>query len=161
MTSLTPALSQAVFKQCFGLKPQESVLIVTDKGKLKEAALLAQAAQLRTNKVQVLEFNTMTENAQEPPETVVKKMAAADVVLLVTTYSLSHTQAREKSCLAGARIASLPGITVDMIARTLTIDYQTVADLSQKVARALTQGSQVKIVSPGGTKLELSISGRR
>ena len=97
MTSLIQALSQAVFKQCFGLKPQESVLIVTDKGKLKEAALLAQAAQLRTNKVQVLEFNTMTENAQEPPPQIQRIMARSGHCLLLTTYSLSHTQARKNA----------------------------------------------------------------
>jgi len=161
MTSLIQALNQAVFKQCFGLKPQESVLIVTDPTRRNLVGSFRDAAKEITDKVEVVSFSGMTENAQEPPEDVVRKMAAADVALLITTYSLSHTQARKKACLAGARIASLPGITADMIARTLTIDYQTVADLSSRVARALTQGSQVKIVSPGGTKLELSISGRR
>jgi len=161
MTNLVQTLAQSVFQQCFGLKPQESVLIVTDTGKRKEAALLLEAARLVTPKAQQIEFFGMTENAQEPPEEVAEEMKRADVALLVTTYSLSHTQARKKACLAGARIASLPGITVDMITRTLTINYQTVADLSSKVARALTKGNRVKIISPGGTKLNLSIAGRR
>jgi len=38
MTNLVQTLAQSVFQQCFGLKPQESVLIVTDTGKRKEAA---------------------------------------------------------------------------------------------------------------------------
>ena len=38
----------------------------------------------------------MTENAQEPPEKIAQKMKLADTSLLVTTYSLSHTQARKK-----------------------------------------------------------------
>ncbi len=161
MTNLIRALSRTVFEQCFGLKPDESVLIVTDKGKLKEADLLLNAARLISPKAKQLEFSGMTDNAQEPPPAVAKKMTAADVALLVTTYSLSHTQARKKACQAGARIASLPGITVDMIKRTLTIDYQTIAELSTKVAQVLTQGGRAKITSPGGTNLQLSVNGRQ
>ncbi|MBU2052262.1 MAG: aminopeptidase [Patescibacteria group bacterium] len=161
MNQLTKTLAQSVFDQCFGLKHKESVLVVTDKDKLKEAVLFLSAAKQITDKVEMLEFNTMTENAQEPPAAVAKKMTQADVTLLVTTYSLSHTRARKKASQAGVRMASLPGITQGMIIRTLAIDYQSIAKLSQKIARVLTDGKLVSITSPGGTNLELSIAGRR
>jgi len=164
MTKLTPqelAAGRNVMKQCLAVKAGESVLIVTDPARTDLAGIFESTAKEFTDSVELISFTGQTENAQEPPEDVAKEMTEADVVLLVTTYSLSHTQARKKACLAGARIASLPGITLDMIARTLTIDYQTVADLSNQVARALTKGNRVKIISPGGTKLNLSIAGRR
>ena len=44
---------------------------------------------------------------QEPPEKIAQKMKLADTSLLVTTYSLSHTQARKKANKAGTRIISL------------------------------------------------------
>jgi leucyl aminopeptidase (aminopeptidase T) len=106
-------------------------------------------------------FSGMTDNAQEPPPKIAKAMKAADVALLVTKFSLSHTKARKAACQAGARIASLPGINVGMIKRTLTGDYGQINKLSKRLAAILTKGKRVSITSPGGTKLTLNISGRK
>lgn len=44
----------------------------------------------------------------EPGPEVAQKMREADVVIAITTYSLSHTDARLEACKAGARMASMP-----------------------------------------------------
>ena len=49
-------------------------------------------------------------------------MAAADVVLAPTVQSLSHTAARKRASEAGARIATLPGVTEEMLARVMSAD---------------------------------------
>jgi hypothetical protein len=48
------------------------------------------------------------QHGAEPGEELVRKMTQADVVIAITTYSLSHTDAREQACQAGARVASMP-----------------------------------------------------
>ena len=101
-------------KQCMGIKPGESVLIVTDPARSNLAGIFAAAAKAITKKVELVSFNTMTGNAQEPPPLVAQKMKTADVALLVTTYSLSHTKARKNASQNGCRIASMPGITLAM-----------------------------------------------
>src|SRR3989344_4242881 len=154
-------LSQSVFKQCFGLQPSESVLIVVDEYKQKEADLLFKAAQKITKKVSRLRFSGMTDNAQEPPLQVIKALKQADVALLVTKWSLSHTKAREAASKMGVRIASLPDVNLEMMKRTLTVDYAGIKKLSQRLAKALTAGKKVEITAPGGTDLTLSIAGRR
>ncbi|MBU1255878.1 aminopeptidase, partial [Patescibacteria group bacterium] len=150
-----------VIKNNLKLKPGEKVLIVTDHYKEKiEAAIFFEAAKKFTKNVELISFNGMTENAQEPEENVAKKMKQADTALLVTTYSLSHTQARQKACQAGARIISLPGITREMILRTLSVDYSEISKLCQKLQTVMNRGSQVTITSPAGTNLKLSIRNR-
>ena len=51
-------------------------------------------------------------------------MAAADVVLAPTVQSLSHTAARKRASEAGARIATLPGVTEEMLARVMSADME-------------------------------------
>ncbi len=153
-------LSQSVFKQCFGLKPSESVLIVVDEYKAKEAKLLFEAAKKISKKVSRIKFSGMTDNAQEPSINVTAALKQADVALLVTKWSLSHTKSREAASRAWVRIASLPGVTVSMMERTLTVDYAGIKKLSQHLAKILSAGKKVAITAPGGTDLTLSIAGR-
>jgi leucyl aminopeptidase (aminopeptidase T) len=150
-----------VLKNNLKLKPKESVLIVTDPGKEKiEAAIFFEAAKKFTKKVELISFSGMTENAQEPPKKVAEKMKQTDTCLLVTTYSLSHTQARKHANKVGTRIISLPGITQEMILRTLSIDYSSLGKLCHKLEKIITKGNNVIITSPGGTNLNLSIKNR-
>ena len=62
------------------------------------------------------------------------------MVMAITTKSLSHTAARRNACSKGARMASLPGITVDCALRTLAADYASIKAFSEKLAELLTRG---------------------
>jgi len=154
------AAARNVMKQCLAVKPGESILIVTDPTRRLLAGIFETAAKEITAKVDVAVVSGMTGNAQESPQSVADKMLKADVALLITTYSLSHTQARKQACAAGCRIASMPGITLDMIQRTLLADYSQIATLSDKLARILTDGQTAKLTSPAGTNLQLALGNR-
>ena len=148
-------------KQCLAVKAGESVLVVTDPTRSLLVGIFETAAREITDKVEVVSFTGQTENAQEPPAEVAAKMKAAKVALLVTSYSISHTQARKQACLAGCRLASMPTITREMILRTLRSDYSEVARLSQALAQILTDGKNVNVTAPGGTDLTLFLGDRR
>ena len=163
MTKLTPqelAAGRNVMKQCLAVKSGESVLIVTDPARTNLAGIFETAAREITDKVEVVSFTGQTENAQEPPELVAAKMKAANIALLVTSLSISHTKARKDACAAGCRIASMPGISADIIKRTLTADYTQIAKLSTKLAKILTQAKSANLTSPAGTDLSFNLSGR-
>lgn len=153
-------IGTVIFQQCFNVKPNESVLIVADPRKQSEAQLLFDAALPFSSRVSLLMIQGMTENAQEPPKEIAKAMGCSDVVLLVTYFSLSHTKARKDACLQGARIASLPGITKDMLERTMTSDYKGIEALSERLATILSAGKTIEVMSAAGTLLQLSIEGR-
>ena len=153
--------ARVAVETCMNVKPTETVLIVTDVGKLEIAEALAYAATSIGAKTVVSIMETMSRSGEEPPKPVAEALMAADVALMPTTKSLSHTDARREATKHGVRIASMPGITKDMMSiGGLTADYTKVAELTKKVAKVLEKGRNVKIATPSGTKLTMTIEGR-
>ena len=99
----------------------------------------------------------------EPPEEIARLLLAYDVSVAMTTYSLSHTDAREGASAAGRRIASMPGILRSMFAEggPMAADYPSVKRDSEMMAKLLTDGSAVRIGTDAGTDITFSIAGRK
>jgi leucyl aminopeptidase (aminopeptidase T) len=125
------------------------------------ADAIAAAAAARTRHVLPIAFPTLTRNGEEPPDDVAEVLLAADAAAIVTTYSLSHTRARLAATNSGARVASMPGITVEMFARTLPTDYGYLETRGRELAEQLTAAERCRITAPGGTDVELVLDGRR
>ncbi len=96
----------------------------------------------------------------EPPAAVAAAMVAADVVLAPTVQSLSHTGARRVATEAGARIATLPGVTEEMLARVMGADMDALRRRSAAVAECLTRGSEARVTCANGSDLRLSLGER-
>lgn len=98
----------------------------------------------------------------ELPKEIEEKMIKSDVVIAITTYSLTHTEARENACRAGSRIASMPGFSPDMFytGGVMSVDYAKMREESKRIAEAISRSDKAVIHSPGGTDIELSIQGR-
>jgi aminopeptidase len=154
-------IARKVLIQNLSLKASESILIVTDPAMEKaEAVLWFEAAKNSTPHSQMVVFAGMSENAQEPPGLVTLMMSKSKVVILQTTYSLSHTNARKLACKKGARVVSLPTVDLSLIRRTLTIDYDPIKNLSLKIALLLKSASIVHLTSPAGTDITMDLTGR-
>jgi leucyl aminopeptidase (aminopeptidase T) len=87
-------------------------------------------------------------------------LAACDVFLAPTTRSLSHTRARKRASEGGARGATMPGVTEDMLARVMAVDFDTMAARSKAVAAVLDVASAAHVTCPRGTDLRLALDGR-
>lgn len=150
-----------VCKNCMGIKKGEKVLIVTDKDKEKiEAPIFFESAKNFTNKVKMVVFKPTGQHGLEAPKKVINLMCESNVALMPTTYSLSHTLGRQKASNSGARIASMPGITRDIILRTLSIDYYQVSKLSKKIAGLMTTANIAHLTSENGASILLPLQGR-
>src|SRR5690606_30987204 len=99
-------------------------------------------------------------HAGEPPAPVAAAMAAADVVLAPTVQSLSHTDARKRASDAGARIATLPGVTEEMLARVMSADMAELRRRGRAIADVLDAGSEARITCANGSDLRLGLKGR-
>ncbi|MDI6643060.1 MAG: aminopeptidase [Candidatus Hodarchaeaceae archaeon] len=149
-------------KTCMGVKRGEKVLVVTDPPRIKVARALIEAARELRTKTTLICMPVGKRHGEEPPVLVAEAMRAADVVLAPTTYSLTHTQARLRASQAGARIATMPMITEEMMCRgAMLADYREVSKLTKRVAASLDRASEVEITAPAGTDLRLSVAGRR
>lgn len=150
-----------VLKTCLGATEKDTVLIVTDSLTKKIGEALVYAAKECGKEVTLKEIPPLVRNAQEPPETVALQMQHADIIILATTKSLSHTKARRDATAKGARIASMPGITEAMMARAVMTDYPAMKERTERLAKALDDSRTVLITTSLGTKLQMAISGRK
>ena len=152
--------AKIAIKQCMAVKKNENVLIIVDKANCPIGQSLFDEAIKVGAEVVMMEMTPRKNDGNEPPFLVAEAMKNADVILIPTSKSLSHTNARMEASENGARIATLPGITEDMMTRTLCADYKKIAKTSQKIADVLDKGKMARLTTPAGTDLTMNIEGR-
>ena len=152
--------AKIILQKCLGLKAGEKCLILADEGKKDIAeSIFAEASKITKSDIVIMPI--ADHNGQEPPSDIAAKMMDYDVIVAMTTRSLSHTNARKDAVDNGARLASMPGITQDIINRAIDVDYDSMIERTKYIADKLDIGSSVRIVTTAGTDITLSISGRR
>ena len=159
MTDLAPAV-RTVVHRCLAVQPGENVVVVVDST-LQEVGeeLRAEAERAKADAVLAV-MAPRSENGEEPPPPVAEALAASDVFIAPTLKSLSHTQARKRASDRGARGATLPGVTADMLARLMAIDFDLMRARSKAVAELLDAAESAHITCPRGTDLTLDLTGR-
>ncbi|WP_181685479.1 aminopeptidase [Halorhabdus salina] len=147
--------AETAIQQCLGLDTDESCLIVTDDQRRPIAEALYAVASETTDDAMILQYPPGEQHGAEPPETVATAMASADVVLAPTTKSLSHTRARTEANEAGARVATLPGITDDVFTTGLNVDYGEIQDHSETMYDRVADAAEIRVTSDQGTDIRL------
>jgi aminopeptidase len=147
--------------ECLGVGRSDNVLVLCNQRQRAIAEALTAAARASARTAQLLEYPTLSRNGEEPSPPVAHAMGKASVVFAITSYSLSHTRARVAATAAGVRIATMNGLTEEIFARTLPVDYSRLRRASARVAAALSVADSCRITSPLGTDITLSIAGRR
>lgn len=147
-------------RDCLAAKPGETVLVLTDINKRRIGHTLWEVAKELETEAMIIEMVPRKSNGEEPPPPIAELMGLVNVCLCPTTKSVTHTNARRAASAKGARIATLPGITEDMMIRCLSADYNRVAELSRKLADVLTEGKVVHVTTTRGTDITLPVEGR-
>ncbi len=151
---------KTIINKCMVVKPNEKVLIVYDD-KMTDIAKSVYDESIKVSKNTVLlKIAEGKTHGSEPTPDVAETMKQYDVILLITTKSLSHTKARKDACDAGARLASMPGITKETIARAIDVDPNEMKKKSIKIGNKLKNAEIVKVTSPSGTDITINIKGR-
>ncbi len=158
MSALIDAAAMAL-KTSLNLKPSESVMILTDDLRQPIGEAIYQAALPLARETVLVLMPPAKVNGAEPPSAIAEMMTHYDVVICPTTKSVTHTDARRNACKAGARVATMPGITEDIMLRTLNADYRVIAERTKRVTAVLDAGKMVHIITSNGTDLWLSIDG--
>ena len=151
---------QTVLVDCLGVAAGEQVLVLTDPVKVDIGRALAGAARDLGAEALLVEMAERETHGSEPPPAAAAAMLECDVLIAPTAKSVSHTEARRAASERGVRAATMPDITAEMLARTMSADFAEVKRRSRAVAERLTGGSEVHITTPRGSDLRLSIEGR-
>jgi leucyl aminopeptidase (aminopeptidase T) len=159
MSQLQQAV-QTVVGQCLGIQPGERVVVVADRNTRGLGDALRDASAEARAEAVLCTMEPREVDGQEPPDAVAAALQAADVFIAPTTRSLSHTKARKAASDRGARGATLPGVTEDMLVRLMACDFPTLRRRSTALAQLLTDATEARIRCPRGTDLHLDLSGR-
>ena len=153
--------AETAIHQCLGLESDESCVIVTDDKREPIGEALYDVASETADFAVIVRYPPGDTHGSEPPEPVAAAMASADVVLAPTTKSLSHTRARTEANEAGARVATLPGITEDVFITGLDADYETIAAHCADVREQVDEADEIRVTTPAGTDITFGIGDRQ
>jgi aminopeptidase len=143
-----------------GVQPGERVLVVTDAPLRTIGYATFEAARELTTEVLLIEMTPRQSNGAEPPAEVAALMTQVDVVLCPTSKSLTHTDSRRAASAKGVRVATLPGVTEDVMVRCMNADYQEIAARTFRICDLMRQTKVVRVTAPAGTDVTLPIEGR-
>lgn len=147
---------------CLNIKPDENVLIVTDTNMMEIAEIIAIVASERGSEVTLTTMNPLPAPGMEPPKPVAAAMKSAEAIMMVTTFTLTPSIAREEAQKAGARILSLGGYNYDvLLSEALRADFIAQKPIVEEVAKRLTKAEYVQISSALGTDLKLILGNRK
>jgi len=152
--------AETAVKQCMALEAGEVCTIVTDDERKPIGEALYDAAVSSGADAAVVRYPPGEQHGAEPPEPVAAAMRETDVFLAPTTKSLSHTRARSVATEAGARGATLPGITKEVMIAGLDADYEAIAAHCVEVKQQVVDADEVRITSPQGTDLTIDPGSR-
>ncbi|KYK30519.1 MAG: aminopeptidase [Theionarchaea archaeon] len=153
--------SEIVWSECMNLKEGENALIVCDKPLRTIGSTLFEKAVELGGEAFFLEMIPRQIHGEEPPSMVADVMKSADVIVIPTSTSLSHTKARREACAKGARIATLPNITEDIMMRAIPVDYEEIKKRSEAIANLLNSADAAYLTTEKGTDLTLPLKGMK
>lgn len=153
-------VSTSILKTCMNLQAGETVLVITDDEKLEIGEIFYRAAKELGTDAMLLTMSPREVSGEEPPAAIAAAMLNADVVLCPMSTSITHTNAKINAAKAGVRIATMPGLTKEMMYQgAMTADYDQVMALTEQVTSLLTAARTARIEKDGHV-LTLDLSGR-
>ena len=149
-----------VVRRCLGVKAGEDVLVVADQATRGIGQALRDEAAAAGADTVLAVMDERATDGTEPARPIAGALLDCDVYIAPTTRSLSHTAARKRATNAGVRGATMPGVTEDMLARVMAVEFDAMAARSRAIAALLTEASVARVTCPRGTELTLELGGR-
>jgi len=151
---------QTVVERCLAIRPGEDVLVVGDPLSRALAEAMRDAAAVRGADAVLALMDERATDGTEPPPPIAAALLACDVFIAPTTRSLSHTQARKAASDRGARGATLPGVSADMLARVMAVDLDALRARTEAITQLLDASDHARVTCANGTDLTLDLTGR-
>jgi aminopeptidase len=107
-------------------------------------------------------YPSLGRSGVEPTKAMAEAMRGYHVIVAINSFSITHTEAREASSRAGARVATMRGAIPEMFYPDgpISVDYMKVEKETRGIARFLTRAVEAKIITRSGTNLAFSLKTR-
>jgi leucyl aminopeptidase (aminopeptidase T) len=155
--------AKIVLEECFGVKPGMEVLIVTDTKMLHTGEILARMAKAAGAEVVTAIMSPRKRDGEEPPQSIASAVKGSDLCIYATQYILSHTKANKDAVTAGVVTAGISEGREERLDEfnTTMKDLQKMEETNKKIMNSLNGADKIKITTPSGSDLTLSVKGRK
>jgi len=145
-----------------GAKLDEKILVLADDYDKKRLELAHEVYDILLPKynADIFTYKNTGQNGKEPDKQVAAKLLDYDILIMLNSFSLSHTDARRKATKNGARIASMPGFNREMFFTGMAADYSQIKKDGEKLVKLIKTEDIAKITSVNGTDLYLKLNKR-
>ncbi len=148
--------AETALKQCMKLRKGETLLVITDRKRKRIGEALFDSGIEAGARAVLAEIPEGKMHGEEPPESLAGMMKSFDVIMAPTTKSLSHTDA-VRNASKSARIATLPGITEEVFRRGMSADYNSIAERTNRIKKALNRCRKIRVVTAKGTDITMGM----
>ena len=153
--------ARTVIDTCMDLRRGENILIVCDPTTTEIGQALHDAASLRSDRVLLIVMPKGRHHGEEPPAPVANLMRQQQVVIAPTRYSLTHTRAVRQANKDGARVATMPGMTVEMFTEGgMSADFNIIKKNIGEMGSFLRRKRIVNVKSDSGTNVTFEVNWR-
>lgn len=150
-----------VIDTCMDLRRGENILIVCDPTTTEIGQALHDAASLRSDRVLLIVMPKGRHHGEEPPTPVANLMRQQQVVIAPTKYSLTHTRAVRQAIKDGARVATMPGMTLEMFTEGgMSADFNIIKKNIGEMNSMLRRKRIVNVKSESGTNVTFEVNWR-
>jgi leucyl aminopeptidase (aminopeptidase T) len=150
-----------VVETCMDIRRGENVLIVCDPTTGEIGQALHEATIEKSERVLLIVMPKAKHHGEEPPTPVANLMRQQQVILAPTKYSLTHTKAVRQALRDGARVATMPGITVDMFTHGgMAADFNSVKKRISNLGPHFRRRRIVNVKSKLGTEITFEVNWR-
>lgn len=153
--------AERLVRECADIALNERVLVVTDTLSFKYGQAVMAAASSITKEVSLSVIQTFGRlHGQNPPDAVAAAMKAADVIFIITEWSLAHCSARMEASKKGARVLSTAQPDDELFARTIAESpFAEMKAVVQAVNDLMSKANFAHITTAKGTDLHLDLRG--
>ena len=153
--------AKMVVETCMDIRRGENVLIVCDPTTGEIGQALHEATIEKSERVLLIVMPKAKHHGEEPPTPVANLMRQQQVILAPTKYSLTHTKAVRQALRDGARVATMPGITVDMFTHGgMAADFNNVKKRISNLGPHFRRRRIVNVKSKLGTEITFEVNWR-
>jgi leucyl aminopeptidase (aminopeptidase T) len=151
---------ETVLRRCLAVTAGEELLVIADPGNAALGHAFIDAGRALDADPVLVVLPPRAARGTEPPRSVAAAFAACDVFVAPCLPSLSHTVARRTATEKGIRGATLPGVSEEMLARLMSVEFEAMAARCAAVAELLSGADEAHVTCPRGTDLRLDLRGR-
>ena len=153
--------ARTVIDTCMDVRRGENILIVCDPTTTEIGQALHDAASLRSDRVLLVVMPKGRHHGDEPPTPVANLMRQQQVVIAPTRYSLTHTKAVRQAIKDGSRVATMPGMTVEMFTEGgMSADFNIIKKNIGEMSNLLRRKRIINVKSETGTNVTFEVNWR-